>query len=266
MALDRDEMAEAVRGVVQIVSTRVAAWRFEGEPLINQAMAAAGLLRSAELLGEAVELSHLRPSVGANVLTRSAFEFWLIGNYALYGGVDAVVGIDGQRQRHETLLAKMNYLSQDVVDYLKVQQDVLDEAKIELLAGVNPSSMSLEQIAIRLGPLILEATGEQADLLAVYNLIYRTHSTYDAHPPKVIATMLDMEGDAVRVLPVPSWNDPLTSALVMTTYLCVLGRTIEQQLGGDLEVWVDVVERLTVLLTRSDNGEIPGAPTEACTD
>lgn len=49
------------------------------------------MARAADLLDEALHLAERPPSVGANILVRSAFECWLVGVWALFGGDDALL-------------------------------------------------------------------------------------------------------------------------------------------------------------------------------
>lgn len=215
-------------------------------------MGAAGLLRAVELLEEADALRQRGRTVGANVLVRSAFEFWLTGTYALFGGLEAIIGIDAERHRHETILAKSNSLPAEVHEFLEMQAAVLDEAREALLGGEAPAAFKFDQVARRLNTLILEATTEGADVLAIYNMVYRSHSTNDAHPPKTMATMIHCAGDVLTVRPIPSWNEPAVASGNMAMYVAILGRWIEEQLGGDPEPWDEVVRELMGLMQQSD--------------
>lgn len=226
-------------------------WRFPSNA--NHAAATSALARSSELVEEALFLSDGRTSPGANILVRSAFENWLVGNWALFGGEDALIGIERERARYERVLAERNGLPPDAVDRLNRQIDGLADVANRVLGTNVPSSVKYTEIAKALPPLVKQQTRdhEDADFLAVYDVFYRSHSTYDAHPWKTIGSYLAETGLGLAVRTLPPWQDPRASAAHMATYNALLGRWIEQARGSSGDEWTAVVDPLADLLSKS---------------
>ena len=239
VAAKRKAVVVTVRAVIAQVERACRRWEFDPE-LMSVPMAAAGLLRAAELLGEALDIGTKSKSAGANVLVRTSFEYWLIGVWACFGGNDAMLGIEKSRVSKERTMAQENKVPQHALDKLQRDFDVIVEAQARLLDGKEPSSLALDQIARRVVALIVAATGEETEADAVldaYNIVYRTHSTYDVHPPKVIGQMLRDNGKLITVAPIEPWIDPVTVAGTMAMHLAILGRWIDHQLGTEGDEW-----------------------------
>jgi hypothetical protein len=242
-AANRKGVVATVRSIIAQVERAGRRWKFEPE-VMSVAMAAASLLRAAELLGEALDIGTKPKSAGANVLVRTSFEYWLIGVWACFGGNDAMLGIEKSRVLKERTMAQENKVPRQALDKLQHDLDVIVAAQARLLDGKEPSSLALDQVARRVVPLIVAATGEETEADAVldaYNIVYRSHSTYDVHPPKVIGQMLRDDGKVIRVAPVEPWIDPVTVAGTMAMHLAILGRWIDHQLGTDGDEWSALV-------------------------
>jgi hypothetical protein len=242
----REELLIAVEQLLAIVWERCANWRFREN--VNRAVATAGMARAADLLHEALRLAKVPPSVGANILVRAAFEAWLVGVWALFGGDDAVLGIEKERVRNEKILASSNELPAKTINYIECQRVDIARLADELLGSGAPSSVKYDQMARALTPLVKERTGEAADMSVVYNLLYRAHSTNDAHPWKVMGQYLQEGGLGLRVESVGPWQDPLISIAVMAMYVATLGRWIELERGGDGTTWSDRLDAVRVAL------------------
>jgi hypothetical protein len=245
MPEDRDRLIEVGREMIAVVRDEVAQMRFTGP--VGEAVAAAGMLRAADFLDEALALAERGRSIGANVLARSAFECWLAGAYALFGGDDAVLGFEAERHRHETRIAK-TLDNPGVEAFLEVEFEALNKVLDMYLDG-KPNPVNLADISKRLGGMITQATGEDADIELVYETLYRTHSTYDAHPVKALGSMVKFdEADVGRVEPVGPWLDPVEAALVMCMYVATLGRWLVERRGEKTTVWHDFQDRLVEAL------------------
>jgi hypothetical protein len=243
-----DEIIGAARRVVAKVRVACEDWRFPSNA--NHAVATAGMARAADLLDEAMRLAEHPPSVGANVLVRAAYECWLVGVWTLFGGDDALLGVEKERVRNERALATANALPQHAIEYLNSQGHDIDQLVDELLGSGAPSSVKYEQMSRTLPPLIKQQTPEheEVDMLGVYNLIYRSHSTNDAHPWKPIGQYLEPGPLGVRVQSREPWQKPAVSIAIMTMWLALLGRWIELARGRDGSQWEGVLSQLRVLL------------------
>jgi hypothetical protein len=239
-ALTDEKLIAASRLVIAKVERACLSWRFRD---LNLATATAAMARAAALLDQAIDLAEKPPSIGANILVRSAFECWLVGAWALFGGSDALVGIEKERIRNERLLAAKNDLPEEAAQHLDTQHEILSGVQGRLLGGNAPSSVKYEDMAKELGDRITEQTREHedADVLALYNLLYRAHSTNDAHPWKPVGQYITEGGLGMRVEAQPPWNNPVESIRSMSMYLAILGRWIDEARGGSDPEWNDCV-------------------------
>jgi len=257
MALDPNEHAvvSASCRVIDLVQAVCDSWRFPSN--LNHAVATAGMKRAADLISEAFSLVERRPSVGANILVRSAFECWLVGVWALLGGDDALLGIEKERVRNERNLATSVTISEAAIQYLNDQQTTVSDLSEKLLGTDAPSSVKYEEMARVLPSHIKEQTPdhEEVDVLAVYDLLYRSHSTYDAHPWKVIGQYVQEGELGLRVKSVPAWQDPVISGAVMTMYVARLGGWIEHARGGAGDRWGDALSDLERLLRSAEESD-----------
>ena len=240
MASDADLLA-AAEALINKVNRACATWRFADDLYVP--MAAAGLCRTAGILEQAIVLAKQPPSIGANILVRAAFETWLVGVWALFGGNDAVLGIEKERIRNETALVEKNSLPAEVLKHVTDQRAVVTEAQDRLLGGAAPSSVKYEQMATDLAPLIKAQTREHedADVLAIYSIMYRAHSTNDAHPWKPLGQYLQDDGRTLRVVPFGPWNNPVEAIASMSMYAGILGRWIDESQRGSDPEWDELV-------------------------
>lgn len=236
--------------VTEHVRTVSVTWRFPSN--LNHAAASAAMARSAELVEDVIHMTNGRTSPGANIVVRAAFESWLVGAWALFGGRNALIGIERERARNERSLAERNGMPDEDLKRIDRQIETLKGVATRVLGTEAPSSVSYERIATALAPLVKAQTTdeEDADFLAIYDLLYRSHSTYDAHPWKIIGRYLEETGLGFKVQPVKPWQDGRMSAAHMAMYIAILGRWIEQARGGSGDEWSMLAEPLADLLQR----------------
>ena len=248
-ALTDAELVAASRVLIAKVDRSCGSRRFQNN--VNHALATAGMARAAGLLDQALDLAERPPSIGANILVRSAFECWLAGAWALFGGHDAVLGIERERIRNERLLVTRNALPERAAQHLDGQSQVVADAQDRLLGGSAPASVKYEEMAKTLSGLIKERTRdhEDADVLAIYDLLYRAHSTNDAHPWKVLGQYLKEGGLGLRVEPFGPWNNPVQAIRSMSMYVGILGRWIDEARGHSDPDWDACIMALAELPT-----------------
>lgn len=244
-----DEILPSVSEVLDHLDAAVARWRFSDDQT-NLHMAAAALRQGARLTRSALILAASEEPAGVNVLVRSAFEYWLMGAWLVFGGEDAIIGVELERYRWQIILAERvgetdtaNTERHTVgLAKLRDEQAAYQQAGSALPAG-RASSVVLLQVAERLGALIKARFPEDtdADVTQVYDLLYRSHSTMDAHPPLTI-NKLTGDGDRVKVGLQP-WLPPANALRVMTPYLCLLGHWIDATLGEPVQLWDDLIAR-----------------------
>lgn len=245
---DHDAITDASRVVIALVRSACNSWRFRSN--LNHAVATSAMARAADLLEEALFLADDHPSPGANILVRSAFECWLVGAFALFGGDDALIRIEVERRRNEWNLADKNNASTHTLAFLDEQRADLAVLALKLLGTEKPEGVDFQKIAQELQPLIKDQTPdhEEADISAAYDLLYRSHSTYDAHPWKVLGQYLTESALGLKVVPAVPWIDPVQSVAHMAMYLANLGRWIDCARGRDGEAWSEATTRLVDLL------------------
>jgi hypothetical protein len=223
--------------IIAKVDAVCANWLFPGD--LHLPLAAAAMARSAGLLDQAIILALQPPSIGANILVRAAFETWITGCWALFGGNDAVLGIEKERIRNEKAIVEKNDLPADVLRHLTDQSAVIKDAQDQLLGGDAPTAVKFLQMATDLPPLIKAQTRdhEDADVVVIYDLLYRVHSTNDAHPWKPVGQYLKEKPAGLAVVPYGPWNNPLDAIATMAMYLGLLGRWIDEARGGSDPDW-----------------------------
>src|SRR5262249_29039177 len=85
---------------------------------------------------------------------------------------------------------------------------------------------------------------EQTDVLAVYDLLYRSHSTSDAHPWQPLSVSVKEGGLGMRVEVGDPWQEPLVAIRMMALYLTILGRWIDEARGHEDPEWNEIGDRL----------------------
>lgn len=238
----------ATVAVREHIVARVDAWKFDD---IHLGYGAAGLLRGITLLDEAMYLAAAPPSIGANILVRAAFECWLVGTWAVFGKEDGYLGIELYRIDQELKLVRANNRPKEDIDYLEYQKKVFEgECDKRLGQDVRPKPMNnFADIAVRLKPYIEQELGEIAEVLAAYDILYRTHSTYDAHPAKQLSQMIREGGDHVHVGPIAPWKNPVEAVGMVALYLTILGGWIDRAIGVSGDVWGALSDDLLAAIT-----------------
>lgn len=245
---ERDQaILEATRGVIAEVEAAANRWRFSGDATYLP-LSAAGLLRASQMLDEALTLALKPPSIGANVLVRAAFECWLLAAWSLFGEDDALLGIELYRIEQSLKLVKANGAPARVTNKLKREQAVYLKACDNMLGkGKRPRYVgNLSDLAKHMPPLIKAKLQEddEPDLLQMYDLLYRTHSTFDAHPAKPMGDMIKEDATGTRVARIEPWKEPIHTTGMMATYVGLLGGWLAKSMSDDTANWDACVQRL----------------------
>jgi hypothetical protein len=183
----------------------------------------------------------------------------------MFGGRQAIIRLEAERQRHSRAMAESNELNADAV--LTAQRDDLDEvasdAGHQLGNDGKPKfdRLSVFTIAEDLGPMIEVSRYATEDSLAIYNLMYRSYSTLDAHGLDPLERRIDLSDPSLVPLRDPSpWIDPHVSILLSAVMLVTLaGWAFGEFAIGRIEL-DDIRRSLVTLGTESRDHAFDGAP------
>jgi len=153
------------------------------------------------------------------VLLRALVESNLFGLYALLGGDEALAKLRGDHRRNVE-----NFISRNSTPEL-----------LEAVAGwtVDKDQVSVEQVARELAPL-LKAAGELvADPLGIYDVIYRSTSTFDAHATGAAVRYMREDNGLLRMVlhPATVGVTPDVCLSIGTLYTVYFARYIFERAG-----------------------------------
>lgn len=226
--MDRDDAQQTLTSSIQLadhLERRFDLMTSRGRWVTRQ-YGAAALLRGCELLRASIACLSAGQTEAIGVLSRALLESWVSGAFVMFGGADALARLDAERQRQEGNLIKANDVKAD--DLLASRKAELNEAAVAngIRLGTDGVPkwdwLTVELMAKELGPLIEKATGRDEEPLALYNMLYRSYSTFDAHGIYPLERRIDLDDLTLTTMchPVP-WVDPHASiglsCLLLTT-------------------------------------------------
>lgn len=197
---------------------------------------AAALVRGCDLLRSSIVCLEAGQQETVGVLTRAIQEAWFTGTFAMFGGRPAIIRLEAERQRNMRLMADSNKLNADAV--LDDQKDDLHLVAVEAGHPLGPDGkpkfdrLPVFRIASELGAMIEASPYETEDSLAVYNMMYRSYSSFDAHGLDPLDRRIDFSDGALVTLrePIP-WIDPHASILLSAMMLVTLGGWVFGECG-----------------------------------
>jgi len=226
--VDDDDIRLVEQGVeqlTQLVTGRLHLFTSRGQWAARQ-YGVAGLARGTDLLSAGIASSKAGFPDVVGVLVRSLVDSWLSGAYVMFGGAEALARLEHQLQRHEAAMLSQNGLGAQ--ELLRMRSDDLAVAArdIGLLDDADDASalgrITTERIAAELSELL---PGE--DALALYNLLYRTYSTTDAHGLGPLNRWPATENiELIRLHEPTPWVDPHGSLGLATLLLCRLAEWV----------------------------------------
>lgn len=242
---DETEILGAVDALLDILGRDLGLLTTRSElRLLHRQYAAAALARGCAILRSARSLIDAGHNEGIGLLSRALWETWLVGAFVLAGREEALFRLEGEQQRQVRNLAERNGLHPEVMAKLEDDQRTLtdaERARRRNSTSADDSSdtiafgrLQLEQIAKELGPLLVEARLEEsADITAAYDLLYRSHSAFDAHGIAALERHLDLSAAGVISLHVqpPSWIETHRSLGIGALQLSLLARYIYLTFG-----------------------------------
>ena len=228
---------------------------------------AAGLARGCGLLAAAIASHEAGEDEAVGVLTRAILETWTSGAFVLFGGAESLARLEAELQRNEQALITNNAINgAELLAERKAELHGVAKAQgFQLGEDGEPrfDKLTVEVMAKELGPLIEKATGEAADALLVYNMLYRSYSTFDTHGLSPLQRQLNLD-DLPRISmrqPKP-WIEAHSSVAVACLLLAVLGEWVYASFGIDEPELAEVLERLMPIALQACAVAVSGATTD----
>lgn len=227
---DWAQVAGSANALAELVERHREAFTSPGE-LAHRQYGAAGLTRGIGLMSAAIASHDAGEDEAVGVLTRAILESWISGAFVLFGGADSLARLEAERQRNERNLIEANEINAAAL---------LDQRKAELDAAAKSHGIRLDGdgephfdklpvfiMAEEIGALIEARTGDSGGALVLYNMLYRSYSTFDAHGLHPLERQLDL-GELPRISmrwPTP-WIEARVSVAVACTLLSKLGEWV----------------------------------------
>lgn len=230
----------------------------------------AGLARGCGLLVAAIASHEAGEDEAVGVLTRSILETWTSGAFVLFGGAESLARLEAELQRNEQALFANNEINgADLLAQRKAELHEIAKAQgFQIGKDGEPrfERLTVEVMAKELGPLIEKATGEAANALVIYNMLYRSYSTFDTHGLSPLQRQLNFD-DLSRISmrnPKP-WIDAHSSTAVACLLLSVLGEWVFASFGIEEPELAEVLKTLQPIVLKACVVAVSGASTDVLT-
>lgn len=235
-----DELLAAIDSLHEVVER----WRplLRTEPIedaLPKMLAAGALSRSCALLRSAQAIIRADEVEGVGHLARGVWETTLVGTYVLTDGLRGVLRLNADQTRQELALVRANDVDHAVVDMLVERMAMLVERERQrlLVSGETDAArlltrfdrLKVEELAREVGPLLVEnGLEESASADKAYDLLYRAHSTFDAHGLAAVERHIDLDLATGFNLDVdaPGWIEAHRAIGVASLYVGLLARYV----------------------------------------
>lgn len=207
-------------------------------------VAAAALVRGLDLAAEAALLVRQDCVAGVGLLARSAWESWLAGTFVLHGGLHSYLWMMSEQIRQERVLTSRNAVDgadrllderQAKVDHLELQRRTVSNDPVTESQDLKWIRLSVEEMALRTGPLREAATNDVSDITSTYDLFYRAHSAFDSHGLRVLERRIVEVEDHLELGPEVPWLAPDRAIAIAVLYLSVLAVEVFEAFGVGIE-------------------------------
>ena len=201
------------------------------------------------------------------VLTRAMLESWISGAFVLFGGAESLARLEAERQRNERNLIDANEINATgLLNQRKADlNDVAKSRGIRLDEDGEPrfDRLPVEVMAKDLGPLIEKGTGDTGGVLTLYNTLYRSYSTFDAHGLSPLERQLNLE-DLPRIsmrIPTP-WIEARVSAAVGCMLLAKLSEWVFAAFGIDAPEVEQIFQAVMPIVMQAREFAVTSAPAD----
>jgi hypothetical protein len=261
---DYRQVLESAGDLAALVDRRADLMTSRVEFAIRQ-YGAAALVRGCGLLRAAIASHRAGEDEAVGVLTRAILESWITGAFVLFGGPEALVRLDAERHRNEKNLVNANLIQ--AADLLAKRKATIDELAQTYGFRLNEDGeptfgkLPVELMAMELGPLIRATTGDDEDPLALYNLMYRSYSTFDTHGLYPLERQLDLSELSLTTLREPTpWIDVSGSVGIACVLLAKLAFWVFRAYPIDTRLVEDIYATVADILKRSGIAAMERAP------
>lgn len=225
----RQVMASAVE-LAELVDWRAGLFTSRGEFAARQ-YGAAGLVRGCGLMRAAFACHEAGQDEAVGILTRAIMESWISGAFILFGGAESLARMEAEHQRNQRNLIASNRINAS--DLVAQQKAEIEEAAktygFRLGEDGEPrfDSLTVRVMAEDLGSLIEAATGERSNIVLLYDLLYRSYSTFDTHGLEPLGRQLDLDDLSLTTMRRPTpWIEPHGSIGVACLLLAMLAKWV----------------------------------------
>jgi hypothetical protein len=253
-AAEQADLLEAIDRFLEVIDAALPMLTSSCEVAVRQ-YAAAALVRGCSFVASGTALVRSGHSEGVGLLARSAWESWLVGTFLHFGQEASIIRLQAEQIRQKRTLVDRNGLSSlestlgglraDVERMERLRrraegEEIRDDEQIEF------TRLTIESIAIEVGPLIEAATGEPADVAAAYDMFYRSHSAFDTHGLHAIDRYISAAYNRLELAHPVSWIPAHRSLAISALYLSILAAQVFERFG----ISVDRLEPVQAELVR----------------
>ncbi len=263
---ERRAVNSAATELANLVERRQGLFTSRGQFAARQ-YGAAGLARGCGLMRAAIACHEDGQDEAVGVLTRAVLECWISGAFILFGRAESLARFEVERQRNERNLLVSNRINAaKLVAQRRAEMDEVAKAYgFRLGDDGEPrfDRLPVQVMAAELGPLIEAATGESADILALYDLLYRSYSTFDTHGLEPLERRLDLDDLSLTTMREPSpWIEPYGSIAVACLLLAVLAKWVFDAYGIRTSEAERIFETVAPIVEQAGTAALQGAPQE----
>jgi len=198
---------------------------------LRRQIAAAGLARCQALLDGMCILREQGRADVIGLLGRALLEVWLVSLYVLLKGHDddddtALIELGMEHARYCAILAERFELDPSIKKAVAEWEEVTSDQQTPDGKPIS-GRPSYESIARQLSELLAQVEpGQRFDVMAVYDRVYRSESTYSAHPSvglfvRYIKWDSSEQEDEIISNPGPPFPRQERLAAMLTTFLAI---------------------------------------------
>ena len=262
-----DDWAEVVcsaNGLAELVGRHREMLTSPGE-LANRQYGAAGLTRGIGLMSAAIASHEAGEDEAVGVLSRAILESWISGAFVLFGGADSLARLEAELQRNERNLTEANEITAGGL--LGQRKAELDAAAKSHGIRIGPDGeprfdrLTVFAMAEELDALIEAKTGDSGGALALYNMLYRSYSTFDAHGLSPLERQLNLgELPQINMRKPTPWVEASVSVAAACVLLSKLGEWVFASFGIDSSELEQIFEAVMPVLMKARLFAVTSAP------
>ncbi len=218
----------------------------EAETAIAKMYSAAALVRSVALLRSAVALIDAGQPEAVGVVCRTAWETWLVGYFIIMGGQQSLIRLAADSLRNKSTIADRNNLGLGIESLIQRDREELESAERSRLKGLGTphpegtpikfNRLTIESMATEIDRHLTRLDpSEEGSVLRSYNLLYRSHSTFDNHGLSTFERFIHQNVSGRLSISPDSkgWISPLHSLGIATLHVSQLALKLSSEFEFD---------------------------------